>query len=81
VKIGLSVNNYYEHSADGEDHPFGFFDIGALLTVPLSGIPTSYGAWNFHVGGDFFSFGETTKAFNSDKSTKGVFLFGFGVSY
>jgi hypothetical protein len=81
VKLGLSVNNYYEHAADGEDHPFGFFDVGALLTVPLSRIPASYGAWNFHVGGDFYSFGETTKAINGDKSTKGVFLFGFGVSY
>jgi hypothetical protein len=81
VKIGLSAHNYYEHSEDGEDHPFGFFDVGGLLTVPLSGIPASYGAWNFHVGADVLAFGETTKAFNGGKSSKGVFLFGFGVSY
>ena len=63
------------------DNAFGFFDVGALLTVPLSRVPASYGAWNFHVGGDVLAFGETTKAINGDKSSKGVFLFGFGVSY
>ena len=79
VKIGLSAHNYYE--LNGEDNPFGFLDVGALLTVPLSRIPASYGAWNFHVGGDVFTFGETTKTINAGKSSKGVFLFGFGVSY
>jgi hypothetical protein len=81
VKLGLSAHNYYESPLDGEDNAFGFFDVGALLTVPLSGVPPSYGAWNFHVGGDVLAFGDTTKAFNKDKSSKGVFLFGFGVSY
>ena len=79
VKLGLSAHNYYELA--GEDNAFGFFDVGALLTVPLSRVPASYGAWNFHVGGDVLAFGETTKAINGDKSSKGVFLFGFGVSY
>jgi hypothetical protein len=79
VKVGLSAHNYYE--LNGEDNKFGFFDVGALLTVPLSGVPASYGAWNFHVGGDVLAFGDTTKAFNKDKSSKGVFLFGFGVTY
>ena len=79
VKVGLSAHNYYE--LDGVDNKFGFLDVGALLTVPLSGIPASYGAWNFHVGGDVLAFGDTTKAFNNDKSSKGVFLFGFGVAY
>ena len=79
VKLGVSAHNYYE--LNGEDNPFGFFDVGGLLTVPLAKIPASYGAWNVHVGADFYTFGDTTKTFNSDKSTKGVFLFGFGVTY
>ena len=79
VKIGLSAHNYYE--LNGVDNKFGFFDIGALLTVPLSSVPASYGAWNFHVGGDAFVFGETTKAINAGKKSKGVFFFGFGVAY
>ena len=80
IKLGLSANDYYEHPVTGEDSKFGYFDIGVLLTVPFSSVPSSYGTWNFHVGGDFFSFGETNKDFNGDSSTKGVFLFGIGVS-
>jgi hypothetical protein len=79
VKVGLSAHNYYE--LNGEDNKFGFFDVGALLTVPLAGVPASYGSWNFHVGGDVLAFGDTTKAINAGKSSKGVFLFGFGVGY
>jgi hypothetical protein len=79
VKLGLSAHNYYE--LNGEDNAFGFFDVGGLLTVPLAKIPANFGAWNVHVGADFFTFGDTTKSFNADKSTKGVFLFGFGVTY
>ncbi len=79
VKLGLSAHNYYE--LDGVDNKFGFLDIGALFTVPLTGIPSNYGAWNIHFGGDGFVFGETTKAINAGKKSKGVFLFGFGVGY
>jgi hypothetical protein len=79
VKVGLSAHNYYE--LDGKDNKFGFLDVGALVTVPLAGIPASYGAWNVHVGADALTFGDTTKAFNSGKKSKGVFLFGFGVAY
>jgi hypothetical protein len=79
VKVGLSAHNYYE--LDGVDNKFGFFDIGALVAVPLTAIPSNFGAWNVHVGGDGFLFGETTKAINAGKKSKGVFLFGFGVGY
>lgn len=49
--------------------------------MPLTAIPAQYGAWNVHFGGDAFLFGETTKAINAGKKSKGVFLFGFGVGY
>ena len=37
VKVGLSLKDYYE-GFDG-DSKFGFFDVGALITVPLSRDP------------------------------------------
>jgi hypothetical protein len=81
VKVAFSLNDYYEHPVTGEDNKFGFFDIGVLLTVPISRISGSYGSWNFHVGGDFLAFGDTTKYFNNDESTKGLFSFGIGFTY
>jgi hypothetical protein len=79
VKLGLSLSDYYE-GPDG-DEAFGFFDIGAQLTLPLKGVPSRFGSWNIHGGVDFFFLGDTTRLFNEDSSTKVVGLFGFGVTY
>jgi hypothetical protein len=84
VKLGMSLSDYYELS--GADSSFGFFDIGALLTVPLNGIPSSYGAWNFHAGLDVLALGDTAEAFNVNKDgeTSGtgiIGLVGIGLSY
>jgi hypothetical protein len=79
VKLGMSLKDYYE--LEGEDNKFGFFDVGVAFTVPLSGIPESFGAWNFHAGVDFFALGDTNEAFNGGDSGKVTGLFGFGMSY
>ncbi len=47
IKVGLSLNDYYELA--GVDHRFGFLSLGALATVPL-GRTTSYGSWAFNAG-------------------------------
>jgi hypothetical protein len=81
VKVGFSLDDYYE--LNGEDNKFGFLDIGALFTFPLSKIPSNYGSWNLHTGVDFLALGDTTRAFNGtdqDKS-KVVGLFGIGLAY
>jgi hypothetical protein len=79
VKLGLSLNDYYE-TADG-DQKFGYFDVGALFTVPLGSPTSKYGAWNFHAGVDIFAFGDMTKALNNGDSAKAVVSFGIGVVY
>jgi hypothetical protein len=79
VKLGLSLNNYYE--LNGEDHSFGFFDIGGLVTLPIAAIPSSFGTWNIHGGVDFLAFGDTTKEFNQGDGSKVVGLIGIGVTY
>lgn len=79
VKLGMSLKNYYELS--GVDNKFGYFDIGGLVTIPLSGVPAQFGSWNLHGGVDLLTFGDTTKAFNSGDKNKVVGLVGIGVSY
>jgi hypothetical protein len=85
VKLGLSLKDYYE-DATGNDSKFGFFDVGGLITVPLNGIPSKFGAWNIHGGVDFLFLGDTPKLFNvnkdgEQKDKKVVGLFGIGVTY
>lgn len=81
VKVGLSGKGYYEHPVTGVDNRFGFLDVGGLITVPLAGIPSAYGAWNIHGGVDLLTFGETSKTFNAGDRNKVVGLVGIGVSY
>ena len=79
VKFGLSLSDYYE-GADG-DSTFGFFQVGALFTIPFSDATNKFGAWNLHGGVDYYAFGDTTKAFNNGDSSKVVASFGIGVVY
>ena len=79
IKFGFSLSDYYE--SGGEDHKFGFFDIGAQIAIPFTSVPSNYGTWNVHGGVDFYAFGDTTKALNDDSSSKVVGLIGIGVSY
>lgn len=81
VKIGLSLANYYE-TPDGKDHKFGYFDAGALFTVPFSSAPTKFGTWNLHGGVNFLKLGDGTKQFNIDGDSKQVIgSVGIGMSY
>lgn len=83
VSVGLSLKDYYE-GVKG-DSKFGFVDVGGLLTVPFSKEPGKFGSWNVHARGDYFGFGDTTKAFNKhsnkDKSSGFVAMGGIGFSY
>jgi hypothetical protein len=84
VKLGLSLGDYYE--LGGNDNTFGFLDVGGLVTVPLSGVPARFGAWNFHAGVNVLTFGDTTEALNVGKDgdsskAKVIGLFGIGLSY
>ncbi len=79
VKLGMSVTDYYE--LQGLDNRFGFLDIGGLVTIPLSGVPSQFGSWNIHGGVDLLTFGETTQSINQGDKNKVVGLIGVGVTY
>jgi uncharacterized protein (TIGR02001 family) len=79
VKLGLSLSDYYE-GPDG-DASFGYFQVGGLLSVPITSATSKFGAWNLHGGVDVYAFGDTTKAFNSGDAGKVVASFGIGVVY
>jgi uncharacterized protein (TIGR02001 family) len=80
VKLGMSLGNYYQLAFD-DDTQFGYFDVGALLTVPISKVSSKYGSWNVHGGVDFYAFGDATEGFNSGDGSKVVGSIGIGVSY
>jgi len=78
IKVGLSLNHYYELA--GVDHRFGFLSLGAMASVPLAR-SNSYGNWNIHGGFEFLSLGDTPEAFNAGEQQKLVGSIGIGFSY
>jgi hypothetical protein len=82
VKLGLSLKNYYEGPSG--DSMFGYFDIGALVTAPLTGIDSKFGSWNVHGSVDFLYFGgdeSTTRAFNNGDAGQAIVMGGIGFTY
>ena len=80
VKLGLSLNDHYEHPLGTGDSKFGFFDIGALYTVPFAG-SKRFGSWSFHVGADLFTFGDTLEFLNNGDKSQVVGQAGLTLSY
>lgn len=74
ARVGLSVRNYYEmfgEAGDTTDSTFGFFQVGAVLGVPL---PAAGGAsWEIHAGVDFYRLGEHVhRQYNAGDKTQPV---------
>lgn len=76
VKLGLSAGDYYE-GADG-DETFGFFSIGAAVTIPFTSAPTSFGSWNLHGGVDYLKLGDRNQALGENNV---IGTIGIGFSY
>jgi len=79
TRAGFSLNDYYELA--GTDHKFGYFNVGAMLTLPLSKAPTRFGTWNVHGGAEIYVLGDATKPANDGKSSKPVGFVGIGFTY
>jgi hypothetical protein len=78
VKVGLSLDDYYE--LEGTDHQFGYFSVAGIVTVPL-GSPSKFGSFNLHGGVEIQSLGDTTKFFNGGDGTQVIGSVGLGFSY
>ncbi len=82
MTAGFSIDNYYEDGS-GDDEAFGFFDIGAELSVPLSFMPQEVGSWSAYAGVHLIVLGDSTQeisgtdfnivADDSDAEVYGVF--------
>jgi hypothetical protein len=80
IKVGLSLNDYYENPDTGSDEKFGYFSIAGIVTVPLGGT-TNFGAWNIHGGVEYQKLGSTAEFFNGGESNQIIGSFGIGFSY
>jgi hypothetical protein len=76
LKVGLSLDNYYE-GVDGDER-FGFFSLAGIATVPLTKEPTRFGTWNVHGGVEYLRLGDRNQAFGENQVIGSI---GIGFSY
>ena len=78
VKVGLSLDGYYEGLSG--DERFGFFSIGGSATVPLTSERSRFGRWNVHGGVDYVRLGDSN-ALRLGDNTKVIISAGVGLVY
>ena len=76
VKVGLSLDNYYE-GVNGDER-FGFFSVAGIATVPFSSQPTRFGTWNVHGGVEWLRLGDRNQLFGENQVVGSL---GIGFSY
>ena len=85
ITVGLSLSNYYENGIDsttplGFNDNFGFFDIGAAVSVPLN-IPEAYGSWEVSGAFHLLALGEFLEFTNDNDGVQAIGSFGFSIGY
>ncbi len=86
VKLGLSLDDYYENGA-GDDDTFGYLDIGAVFSTPLADlIPADYGNWTASAGVHVIFLGDTaqdiSEAFGTGSDDYSIYgTFGLKMEY
>jgi hypothetical protein len=78
VKVGLSLDGYYEGLRG--DERFGFFSVGANVSVPITGERSRVGRWNVHAEADYVRLGDAN-ALRLGDNTKVIISAGIGFSY
>ena len=84
MTLGLSLSNYYENALDsslpsGYNDTFGFFAIGAAVSVPLN-MPAAYGSWEVTGALHLLSLGGYLEALNDGDQVQVIGSFGVSIA-
>lgn len=80
VKVGLSLDDYYEFRT-GDDDTFGYFDGGIVASMPLGFIPADYGSWEISAGIHILVLGDNLEATNDGDEVHALGIFGISMTY
>lgn len=79
--LGLSLGDYYERGTGGNDDFFGYLDLGAELSAPLSFLPARMGPWEGHAGLHLLVLGDNNELRNSGDPTELILSFGMSTKF
>lgn len=80
VAIGCSLADYYEDTT-GKDRAFGFVDIGAVLSSPLTFVPSRLGPWTATLSLHALLLGETPEEANGGDAFQWIAAFGLSTTF
>jgi hypothetical protein len=75
VTAGFSLGDYYEELGGGNDEFFGFLDVGAEISAPLSFMPARLGPWTGVLGLHWLLLGDNTEERNNGDTTELILSF------
>lgn len=79
VALGLSLRDYYE--VNGDDDVFGYLDVGAEVSAPLSFLPARMGPWRGRAGLHLLLLGDNNEQRNNGDSAELIFSLGFSTTF
>ncbi len=79
--LGLSLRDYYERTNGGSDDFFGYLDLGAELSAPLTFLPARMGPWQGQAGLHLLLLGDNQRARNSGDNSELIFAVGFTTTF
>jgi hypothetical protein len=80
AEVGLSLEDYYEGS-NGENHGFGYANVGLAASIPLTFVPESAGAWSLGLSGKYYFFGHILENANRGRGSYPVGMASLSVEF
>lgn len=78
--VGFSFSDYYE-DGDGDDDRFGYWDVGGVVSMPLSSVPTRFGDWTLTAGVTAVFLSGNQKDLNHDEGFELVGTVGLSIGF
>lgn len=81
VTMGLSLGHYYEDQSGGGDETFGYLDVGAVLSAPLTFLPARVGGWQGELGLHWLLLGNNLEERNDGDTSELILSLGVGTTF
>ena len=76
VRLGVSLGDYYEELGGGNDEFFGYLDVGAEVSSPLTFLPARMGPWTGALALHWLLLGDNAEERNVGDTTELILSFG-----
>lgn len=79
--LGLGLSDYYEPPTGGSNDFFGYLDLGAVASAPLTFLSPRMGPWQAHAGLHLLFLGDNNEQRNQGDAAQFIFSFGMSTTF